>query len=166
MIEQYTGISIDYFIIGLAAAVIILLLFLIILAVKFSGLKKKYLHFMSGESGKSLEKLLVYRFDQIDELIESNNKNERNIETIYSKMRLSIDKYGLVKYDALQEMGGKLSYSLALLDNGNNGFIINNVHSRDGSYSYIKEVIDGNVIANLSPEEKEALDLAVSGKGR
>lgn len=166
MIEQFTGISLDYFVIGLGAACIILLLFLIILAVKFAGLKKRYLRFMSGEDGKSLEKTMIYRFDQVDELIEANNKNERNIEAIYERMEYSLDKFGLVKYDALQEMGGKLSYALAVLDHKENGFLLNNVHSREGSYSYVKEVIDGNVISNLSPEENEALELAISGKER
>ena len=65
---------------------------------------------------------------------------------------------GLVKYDAFNEMGGKLSFSLALLNETNNGFVMNAVHSREGCYTYVKEIIDGNAIIMLSEEEKEALD--------
>ena len=68
----------------------------------------------------------------------------------------------MVKYDAFQEMGGKLSFSLALLNKANDGFIINAMHSREGCYTYIKEIIDGNSVIALAEEEKEALDMAIN----
>ena len=71
-------------------------------------------------------------------------------------------KVGLVKYDAFNEMGGKLSFSLALLNRKNNGFIINAMHSREGCYTYIKEIIDGNSVIMLAEEEKEALEMALA----
>lgn len=67
----------------------------------------------------------------------------------------------MVKYDAFNEMGGKLSFSLALLDQKNDGFIINAMHSREGCYTYIKEIIDGNSVIVLAEEEKEALNIAM-----
>ena len=70
----------------------------------------------------------------------------------------------MVKYDAFHEMGGKLSFSLALLNKEDDGFIINAMHSREGCYTYIKEIIKGNSVIVLSDEEKEALDLAVGAK--
>ena len=70
----------------------------------------------------------------------------------------------MVKYDAFHEMGGKLSFSLALLDRKNDGFIINAMHSREGCYTYIKEILDGNSIIVLADEEKEALDIAMGTK--
>ena len=68
---------------------------------------------------------------------------------------------GLVKYDAFHEMGGKLSFSLAMLDEKNNGYIINAMHSREGCYTYIKEIIDGNSVIVLAEEEQEALNQAM-----
>ena len=59
-------------------------------------------------------------------------------------------------------MGGKLSFSLALLDQKNDGFIINAMHSREGCYTYIKEIIDGNSVITLGEEEKEALEMAMN----
>ena len=61
-------------------------------------------------------------------------------------------------------MGGKLSFSLALLNRKNDGFIINAMHSREGCYTYIKEIISGNSVILLSEEEKEALEEAVNYK--
>lgn len=67
---------------------------------------------------------------------------------------------GLVRYDAFNQMGGQLSYSLALLDENNNGFIINSVHSTEGCYSYSKEIRNGDNSISLSQEEAEALAIA------
>lgn len=58
-------------------------------------------------------------------------------------------------------MGGKLSFSLALLNDKNDGFILNSVHSSDGCYSYTKEITAGTCAIDLGEEEKEALEKAV-----
>ena len=76
-------------------------------------------------------------------------------------MKFGFQKYGLIKYDAFQEMGGKLSFSLAMLNEKNDGFVLNAVHSREGCYTYVKEIIDGNSIIMLAEEEQQALDAAL-----
>ena len=116
---------------------------------------------MDGKNAKTLEESIMSRMDQMDYLISSNKKNENDIQTIYKNWKSTFQKGGLVKYDAFQEMGGKLSFSLALLNETNDGFIINAMHSREGCYTYIKEIIDGNSVITLADEEKEALDMAM-----
>ncbi|MBQ1473459.1 MAG: DUF4446 family protein [Lachnospiraceae bacterium] len=162
MIEQYLGISTDYIVIGLAAVILILLILMIVALVKISKLKKKYTSFMRGKNGKSLEETLIKKLNEIEELTEANASNERKIETMQKKLSFAFTKYGLVKYDALEELGGKLSYTLCMLNESNDGYIINVVHSREGCYNYTKEVIDGNSIVTLSGEEEEALEKALS----
>ena len=162
MIQQYLGIESDYIIIGLAALVLILIILMIINVVQMSKLKKKYKAFMRGKNAKSLEDTLVYRLEQVDELIEANANNERNIKSIFRKMRFCFQKCGIVKYDAFNEMGGKLSFAMALLDEKNTGYVLNVVHSREGCYSYVKEIIDGNSIVALAEEEEQALAEALN----
>lgn len=165
MISKYLGIDSDYILIGLAAVLLILVILTIINIVQMRKLKKRYRIFMSGKDAKTLEDILTTRLDQVDSLIASNKKNEQSIQQIFSTMKYTFQKVGLVKYDAFNEMGGKLSFSLALLDQKNDGFIINAMHSREGCYTYIKEIIDGNSIIQLAEEEKEALSMAMdSGK--
>ena len=72
-----------------------------------------------------------------------------------------IQKIGIIKYDAFNQMGGKLSFSLALLDENNNGFVLNSVHSADGCYSYTKEIINGECAISLGVEEKQAIEMAM-----
>ena len=164
MISKYIGFDSDYIILGLAGVLIILLVVLIVNLVQISKLKKKYKIFMGGKTAKSLEDTLVKRLDQVDELIAANAANEKNINELFDKMKITFQKVGLVKYDAFHEMGGKLSFSLALLNETNDGFVLNAVHSRDGCYTYVKEIIGGNSIIILADEEQEALDMAKEAK--
>lgn len=161
MIAQYLGFDSDYIIIGLAAFAIILLILIIVNMAQTSKLKKKYNKFMSGKNAKSLEDTLIKRLDQVDSLMEENNANEKSIKKLFTNMKFTFQKVGLVKYDAFNEMGGKLSFSLALLNQTNDGFVLNAVHSREGCYTYIKEIVDGNSIIVLSEEEQEALKMAM-----
>lgn len=163
MIEQYLGIDPEYVLIGLCGAAVIFLIIIIVQAVKLSSMKKKYMNFMKGKSGESLEEILMEKINKIDEIDERNRKNEERIDQLAKDLEPCFQKIGLEKYDALDEQGGKLSFALTLLDEKNNGFIINTVHSREGSYSYIKEIIDGNSIIGLSPEEERALSKALNG---
>lgn len=160
MITQLLGIDSDYIIIALVAVTLILLILYIVNIVQMAQLKKRYKIFMSGKNARNLEKTLIERLDQIDELIKANDLNEKDIKTLYSNMKFTFQKVGLVKYDAFNEMGGKLSFSLALLNETDDGFVMNAVHSREGCYTYVKDIIAGNSVIVLSEEEKEALEIA------
>ena len=164
MIEQYLGISTDYVVIGMAALILILMIIMIVNQVKMNKLRKRYEVFMKGKTAKSLEDTLIYRLEQVDDLIKNNAANERNIGAIQKRLEFAFQKYAVVKYDALDEMGGKLSYALCMLNEKNDGYIINTVHSREGCYSYVKEIIDGNSVIGLAEEEVQALEEALKNE--
>lgn len=150
-----------YILLGMAGLLLILFILIIVNIVQNRKLKKKYNKFMMGKEGESLEDNLIRRVSEIEELIACNKENKDNIEKIFQYLNGTFQKVGMVKYDAFHEMGGKLSFSLALLNKENDGFIINAMHSREGCYTYIKEIIKGNSVIVLSEEEKEALDTAM-----
>ena len=161
MISQYLGFDSDYIIIGLLAMVLLLLVLIIVNIVQMKKLKKNYRIFMSGKDAENLEDILVKRLDQVDSLIQKNEANEQDIKVLHENMAQTYQKMGLIKYDAFHEMGGKMSFSLAMLNVKNNGFVINAMHTREGCYTYIKEIVDGNSIIMLSEEEQEALNRAM-----
>lgn len=161
---DYLGIDLEYVVLGLAIVNVIFFLLIIINMVKTSKLKKKYKKFMADTDAQSLEEKILGRLEQIDGLIESSSANKEKIEKIEGLMGTTFQKIGLIKYDAFDEMGGKLSFSLALLNQKDDGFIINAMHSREGCYTYIKEIIAGKSIIVLGTEEKEALDMALKYK--
>lgn len=160
MISEILGIDSDYIIIVLAVVTLVVLILLIVNTVQIVNLRKKYNIFMSGKNARNLEKTLIERLEQVDELVKANAANEKNIKRLFHNMRFTFQKVGLVKYDAFNEMGGKLSFSLALLNEMDDGFVLNAVHSREGCYTYIKEIVGGNSIIVLAEEEQEALDIA------
>ena len=165
MISKYLGFDSDYIYIGLCGVLLILFILTIVNIVQMKKLKKNYRIFMSGKDAKTLEDTLIQRLDQVDSLLESNEENDSNIKVLSKNMQRTYQKMGLIKYDAFHEMGGKLSFSLAMLDMRNNGFIINAMHTREGCYTYIKEIIDGNSVIVLSEEEQEALKRAMDPNG-
>lgn len=107
-----------------------------------------------------MEDTIIKRLDEVDELVAANSSIKKNIEELFANMKCSYQKVGLVKYDAFNEMGGKLSFSLAMLNGKDDGFVLNAVHSREGCYTYIKEIVGGNSIIVLADEEQEALNMA------
>ena len=163
-LENLTGIPSDIFILGLAALVIILIILMIVNGVRMAKLKKSYRAFMEGKDGHSLEDILLKRFQQMEDVLSSEEENKAKIQMVLDHLYHTYQKVGLVKYNAFNEMGGKLSFSLALLNRKNDGFILNAMHSREGCFTYIKEIIDGNSIIMLADEEKEALDMALKNE--
>lgn len=155
------SLDIGYVLIGLVAAIIILLILLIVQIASLSKLKKRYNKFMRGKEVKSLEKEIIGLFEDNKFLKVAAEKNKKDISILYKKFESAFQKVGLVKYDAFNQMGGKLSFSLALLDENNNGVIINSVHSAEGCYCYSKDIKKGQCNISLGAEEKQALDIAM-----
>lgn len=150
---------------GLAVLLIIILILLIVTMVKLKKLTRHYKDFTRGKDAESLEDLILSRFDDIDALKRAETENREKIKELSENLLLSYQKIGIIKYDAFNEMGGKLSFALALLDKNNNGFVMNSMHSREGCYTYIKEIIDGKSYIALGGEEKQAVEKAVNFNG-
>ncbi len=147
-------------ILGLAVLMLVVIILLIVQISKVNTLKKRLNRFVLGKDGASLEEDILKLFSDNRLLLEQAEKDRQDIDTIFKRLQTVYQKMGLVRYDAFNQMGGQLSYSLALLDENDNGFIINSVHSTEGCYSYSKEIRNGDNSISLSQEEAEALAMA------
>lgn len=155
------NLDLTYLFIGAFAAIVLLLIIVIILCINLGRLAKKYKKFMGGKNAKSLEKDIMGLYEDNRLIKASMDKNRKDVENLYRKLEGTFQKIGIVKYDAFDQMGGQLSFSLALLDENDNGFILNSVHSAEGCYSYTKEIKNGLCDISLGDEEKKALDIAM-----
>lgn len=144
----------------LAVITVILLTTTIILLVKVGALTKKYNAFMKGSDGVTLESTILTRFKEIDMLKEESKYITEKLNIACETLVTAYQKIGIVKYDAFKEMGGKLSFSLCMLDDENNGFILTSMHTREGCYTYVKEIIKGESFVVLATEERRALEEA------
>lgn len=129
---------------------------------RLSRLERRYKVFMKGSDAQSLEKVFVRKFAQIDRLYEAKDQHDHELLFIKKNLDKMFSKYGVEKYDAFDDVGGKLSFALALLDKDNTGLILNAVHSRDNCFLYLKEIVKGESYVMLSQEEVEALRKAVN----
>lgn len=151
-------------IIILFAAVIVLAVFVVQLTESQKRMSTQYKSFMKGKDGKTLEDSVMNRFQEMDQVALIVRKHQGDIDSVRTTMKSVYQKLGIVKYDAFQEMGGNLSFALTLLDDNNNGFILNSIHSREGCYTYIKEIVKGESFIALAEEEAQSLEKAVNIK--
>lgn len=156
------GIDPAYIMIGLLVITLVMIVLYIRVLCKMKKLYRNYDRFMRGKDAESLEDTIWKQFDRLEKLEESDHEKEGQIERIFENLQTVYQKTGLVKYDAFREMSGKLSYALALLDKNDNGVLINSMYSREGCYSYVKEIVKGKSSINMSEEEEEALKIAVN----
>ena len=126
--------------------IIILLVLQIKNSFKLNRFMKKYKSFMKGKDGISLEKTILRNINDIDMLLESSKNHMEEIRQLKKIQLHTLNKTAIVKYDAFKEMGGKLSFALAMLDQENSGFVLNAIHSREGCYTYIKEIVKLSLI--------------------
>ncbi|MDD4111706.1 MAG: DUF4446 family protein [Herbinix sp.] len=155
--------NMTYIVLGIAALSIIILVMIIIVMIKQHKLNTKHRKFTQGASARELETIILERFTEIDKLKLDNTILHSEVGKMNENLLTAVQKVGIVKYDAFMEMGGKLSFVLALLNKNNDGLILNSVHSsREGCYMYLKEIIKGESFIELSKEEKSALDHAIN----
>lgn len=156
--------------VGIDPAIIMILLLILIIALfvlyvnvtmKYNRLKSSYNTFMKGKDGKTLEESFRERFTEVEAILKITKQNRLDIREMNKRMEGYYQKMGIVKYDAFNEMGGKLSFAIAMLDGNNSGWIINAMHSREGCYTYVKEILKGESFVELAEEEAEALDKAI-----
>ena len=164
-IFETIGVPADYVILGVVVIQIVLVILLITALSKLGKMKKNYNSFLAGSDGKSLEEIILKKFEIIGLLNESIKDIYAQLKDIDKNMLLTFQKMGLVKYDAFKEVGGRMSFVLVLLSKENNGIIMNCMHSNsEGCYTYVKRVVSGNVKAALSKEEELALKQAMDYK--
>lgn len=166
LLEQmgFAGLDAGYLVIGMGIVSLLLLIVIILLAVqvkKVGKLAKRLDKFTTGKDGKSLEEDIAALFEDNHFLKNQVDTNRKDIRTLFKNMESAFQKMGMVKYDAFNQMGGQLSFCLVMLDENNNGFLLNSVHSTEGCYSYTKEIKNGECSLDLGKEEAEALAMAM-----
>ena len=143
-----------------------ILTFIIIgLIVYVHCLNKNYVNFMKKMgNGNNLDEMLKKYLDEVNNIKQDNSE----IKAYYTKLdydiSTSIQKIGLVRYNAFQNVGSDLSFAVALLDRDNNGFVLNGIYGSESSNIYAKPIKNGESTYQLSEEEKQAIQIASQEK--
>ena len=134
--------------------------------IKYRRLFKSYDNFMTGRSARNLEDIIILLRKDIRSLKNENRLNREAIRELNKIQRECYQKIGILKYDAFDGMGGKLSFALCILNYRNSGYIINSIHSREVTFNYIRIVENGQTEQVLSREEKIVLEQALGYRDR
>ena len=156
------GTGFGVIILLMVVLIIVLTVITISMSMRLSRLAKKYRLFMKGKDGHSMESAILARFEEVDRLVEETSVQAADIADVKKRLNKTLTHYGIVKYDAFDDVGGKMSFALAMLDNDNTGFILDTIHSRDNCFVYLKEIVKGESYIMLSHEETESLQQAVN----
>ena len=159
------GLRTDVIVLILIIIVIVQSIWIVSLIYKFNGLNRRLSRFTTGNDAANLEQVMVKRFSEIRQIVKNEKEQNKNISAINDKFLSTFCKIGLVKYDAFKEMSGKLSFSLALLTENHDGIILTSMHSREGCFTYCKEVTNEESYYILSKEEQLALNVAIGKEG-
>lgn len=145
----------------LGGLVVLLCLHSISLQIRVNRLSKQYNYFMSGETGQSIERKLAVEVKELRDMAstwETIISEQQAIKLVQSN---SFQHIGFVKYNAFENIGNDLSFSLTLLDGKYNGICISSVYGRNESRIFTKAVVNGKSVASLSQEEQASLQMAM-----
>ena len=145
----------------LVLVIFLLLILILILFIRQQKLNRRMNYFMRGSDNESLEESLRLVMDDNRQVKIQLKNNVDEIVRINENLLTSYRKMGIVKFNAFPGMAGKVSSSIALLNNENNGIVITSIHGQEGCYTYVKEIMNGKSISPLTKEDEEALKIAL-----
>ena len=156
------SIGLNNLLLILSIIVIVLLITFLLVLGKVISLNKKYKRFMKKlGSSENLEEDLENYMYRVDRVEKQNADIMNQINGLDKDLKSCIQKVGIVRYSAFQDTGSDLSFTLALLDEHDNGVVFNGIYSREMSNIYAKPVENGNSKYTLSEEEQEAIKRAI-----
>lgn len=148
-----------YITIGLIIFSLILFILLLVSLNKLKRIQNKYQAFMKKED-IDIEALLIQYACKVNEVAEQQNEMKNIVKSLQDELKFCVQKVGVVRYQAIQGVGADLSFVIALLDQNDDGVVINGIYSREGSYTYAKPIQKGVSKYTLSEEEQEAIERA------
>ena len=143
--------------------VLVLLIISIMALAETKKLKKRYEQFTGGSrrADGNLETQFGDFYKTAKAMDEKYSAVVNILKDLNGNMEKCVQKVGVVRYNPFDEVGGNLSYAVAILDSKNNGVVLNGIHSRTGSFTYAKPIELGVSEYTLSDEEQEALTKAL-----
>lgn len=138
-----------------------LLLINLFLFVYLFQLKKRIKIFFQSE-GKNIEEVLTKQIKLTKKQTQDLKKIFQDLERLDKIAEKSFQKIGILRYNPFNEAGGNQSFSIALLDLENNGFVITSLYGRESNKVYAKPIKKGKSKYELSTEEKKVIEEAIS----
>jgi len=152
----------DIFLMIIAGVNVLLFILYIANSIKLRKIRKEYTKFIKKlGNGNNIEEMLkeyIFKVEDIDKKGQELNQFCKKLDQDLTKC---IQKIGIVRYSAFKDTGSDLSFALALLDENNDGIVLNGIYSREMSNIYAKPIKNGNSTYTVSEEERQAIAQAI-----
>lgn len=147
------GINLDIIIYVLIGIIVVLAATLIISLCNLSKLRR----IMKNCSSGKLDETIVEYYDKVEALTEQIAAQSERFVKYENNLALCAQKIGCIRYNAFADTGSDLSYSIAVLDEKDSGFVLTGIFGRDNSNTYLKPIVEGQCRITLSEEEMSAI---------
>lgn len=155
----------DEAILAMAVITILLVIGFIVMIARLTSINKKYKNFLNKlGNGKNIEEDLENYMYRVERVEKQNTEITTYIKNLDEDLTKCIQKVGIVRYNAFKDTGSDLSFALALLDENNDGVVLNGIYSREMSNIYAKPVVNGKSSYTVSEEEQQAIDKAIASE--
>lgn len=159
MIVQYINVNI------LSIIVAVMFLILVIQMIMIIKLQKRYTSFIKKlGNGNDIEEMLKVYMNSVRNIEKENEEIKEYCQKLDYDVSTSLQKVGLVRYNAFKNVGSDLSFAIALLDRNNNGVVINGIYGAESSNIYAKPIKNNKSTYQLSDEEEYAIEIAEQNK--
>ncbi len=139
----------------------VLLLILLIATIRVTMFNNRKLkRILKNCSNGKLDETIVLYYNKLDTLAQQINDNLAEMERVERISTAGRMKIGYLRYDAFDTMSNQLSYSFAILDEKDSGFVVSGIFGRDISNTYLKPVVQGKSTIALSEEEERVISYA------
>ena len=159
-INTLLGVDIAHLVYTLIIVVTLLGLLCAYLLLRLHQLHLQYTKMMRGSTGESIEKMMLERIREIEELKSITAELHTACERIAEQSRKHLQQLGLVRFNAFDNTGSDLSFSVAVLDADDTGVVVSGIYGREESRVYAKPIAKGESSYLLTKEEKQALVIA------
>ncbi len=162
MEKIFPGIPVWQLIFMASTILVVIIMFIMILVngSRIKKLKTKYNSFMKVSPDKSIEEMVENYIKRVEEVFKKGKEIENEINIIQRTLIKCVQKVGIVRYNAFDNVGSDLSFAIALMDKNDDGYLINGIYSRESSTVYAKPLIGAKSKNPLSSEEMQAIELA------
>ena len=158
MIEFFSNTTNVIYVLALAIIILFIILIAVIRVTLYNNRKLKRI--LKNCSNGKLDETIVLYYNKLDALTQDINTTLENFEKIERVSDAGRMKIGYLRYDAFDTMSNELSYSFAILDEKDSGFVVSGIFGRDISNTYLKPVVQGKSTITLSEEEQRAISYA------
>ena len=149
-----------------AGVALLAFLWVVFLAFRLRKVRREYSVLLGEKGEQDVVSAAGRAIQQVDGFNKRLDELYSRHENVTTGARRALQRFGIVRYDAFEEMGGRLSFSLALLDDHGDGVVLTSINGRTEARTYVKPIVSLNSEHNLSDEEREAMAAAMAHYGR